>query len=812
MPYALRLLLHAPVFTATAVLSLAIGIGANTAIFTAANAIFLAPASGVAAPAELVDIGRTTGGQGFDTVSYPTFADVRTQTSVFAGVYAYHLEPQAVSLGGDAGAERIYAEAVSANYFEVLGLTPTAGAFFRGEEERVGTPLRKVVLAHTFWQTRFGGRADVIGQTILINGDTFVVAAIGPRGYRGMTMLVPDVWVPLTSYARGLASDNTIRGRNNQWLVMTGRLAPGVSMDQARGALATLASNLSRTYPESYREFGLDVMPASRVPGIGPAYIAPFLAVLMCVSGLVLLVTCTNLAGLLLARAAGRTREVAVRLALGASRRSLVALLMTEALLLAGAGAAGALVVAFGMTRAINAAIPTLPFPIALDLAIDWRVLAFTAGAALVTAIVTGLLPALQSSRANLVPDLKRESGTPRRQRLRHIFITAQLAFCLVLVVMAGLFLRALGAATSVDPGFQVQGIEVASIDLALGGYEDDRMPVAADQIRERFAAIPGVAAAGYARMVPLDGGGLGLGTLRRPGQTDPREYIRTDWNVVSPEYFSAIGLPIQRGRGFTAADRAGAPGVAIVNERFAAMVWPGENPIGQRLEYGDGRPGREDTMRPLEVVGITRDAKYRWVGEGSEPFIYVPFAQQPLREVHYFLRRQDDATGASLAPSVREALAAFDRNLPLVRIQPLTNYADLGLLPQRLAASIAGGLGVVALLLAGIGIYGVTAYAVASRTREFGVRIALGADRARVMRLVLWHGAKLAAIGGGIGLVLAFGATQLITSLLFGVSPLDPVTYGATFLTLGAISVAATVVPARRAATTDPNVSLRAE
>jgi predicted permease len=813
MRHAWRLLSRTPVFTATAILSLAVGIGANTAIFTAANAIFFAPAAGVQAPGDLVDLGRTRAGQGFDTVSYPTYVDLRSRNTVFAGVYAYRLEPQPMSLGSEAGAERIYAEEVSANYFEVLGLAPAAGGFFRGDEEQPGTPLRKVVLSHGFWQSRFSSRADIAGTTVLLNGETFVVAGVGPRGYRGMTVLTPDVWVPLTSNARGMASDSLLRGRDNQWLVMTARLKPDTSIAQARAAVATFAADVSREHPASYREFGLAVAPASRAPGVGRQFVAPFLAVLMGVAGLVLLVTCTNLAGLLLARGAARSREVAVRLALGASRRSLIRLLMSEAAILAVAGSAAALLVAWWMTAALEAAIPTLPVPLALDLAIDWRVLAFTAGVALVTAVLTGLAPALQGSRANLVPDLKRESGAPRRQRLRHIFITAQLAFCLVLVVIAGLFVRALGAASHVEPGFAVADVEVASLDLALGGYTDDQSPVIAERIREQLAAVPGVEHAGFARMIPLDGGGLGLGALRRPGVTDPASFIRTDWNVVSPDYFSAIGLPIQRGRNFTTADRAGVPGVAIVNEQFAAAVWPGQEPLGQRLEYGDFRPGRESSIRTVEVVGIARDAKYRWVGEAPAPFIYVPYAQQPMREVHYFLRRAGDrAAAGSVAPAIRQALAAFDRNLPLVRVQPLSSYAEIGLLPQRLAASIAGSLGMVALLLAGIGIYGVTAYAVASRTREIGVRIALGADRARVMRLVVLHGARLAAIGGAIGVVLAFGATQLITSLLFGISPLDPLTYAATFAILAAITMAATVVPARRAAMVDPNVSLRAD
>jgi predicted permease len=809
---AARLLARSPIFTVTAVASLAIGIGANTAIFTAANALFFAPTAGVRDIGRVVDIGRTTEGRGFDTVSFPTYQDLRARDSVFESVYASRIEPQPLSLGAEAGAERIYGELVSASYFDVLGLQPSAGTFFRTTEEQPGTPLRKVVLAHAFWQSRFGGRADIVGQQIVLNGDQFTVAGVAPRGFRSMTILTPDVWVPMTSYARGLPSDETLRGRDNVSLMMTARLKPDVTIAQAQAYLNGFAADLERQFPTIYRQRGFLVAGTSRVPGAAGEFVAPFLAILMGVAGLVLLVTCTNLTGLMLARAAVRSREVAVRLALGASRRALVGMLLTESLLIAAVGGAFAVLIAWWMTGALGRAIPALPVPVTLDLAIDWRVLLFTTGVAFLTALLTGLVPALQSSRVDLVPDLKSDASAPRRQRLRHIFITAQLAFCLVLIVVAGLFLRALGAATHVSPGFDVAGVDVATLDLALGGYPNEQAPAVAEQIRERLDAIPGVERVGISRMVPLDGGGLGLGGLRRKGTFGPDARIDTDWNVVSPGYFEAIGLPVQRGRTFSSSDREGAPRVAIVNERFAKMVWPDEDAIGQQLENGDFRPGREASeVQTLTVVGVARDAKYRWIGEAPAPFIYVPYAQQPTREVNYLVRR-DAAASLDLQPAVRDALKSFDPNLPLIRMQPLQSYADLGLLPQRLAASLAGSLGVVALLLAGLGIYGVTAFAVASRTREIGVRIALGADRARVMRMVLWQGARLTAIGGAIGLALSLGASQLVSSLLFGVSPLDPVTYLSTLGALAAVTLAGTIAPARRAAAVNPMTSLKAD
>ena len=811
-----RLIARSPAFAITAILSLAIGIGANTAIFTLANALLLAPTPGVREMDRLVDIGRTRRGEGFDTTSFPTYLDLQRRGGAFEGVYAIRLEPQPFSLGGSDGADRIYGEQVSASYFDVLGLTPAAGGFFHTAEEKIGTPLRKVVLSHAFWQTRFSGRQDVVGQDMVLNGDTFTIAGVGPAGYQGTTILKPDVWVPLTALARGMPDDNLLRGRGNNWLILAGRLKPGESVESAGAFLNTFMADLQRADSETYRDLGFRALPASRIPSFGVQMVAPFLGLLMGVVGLVLLVTCLNLSGLLLARAAARSRDIAVRLALGASRRTLAAMLLIETVLLFAAGSVAALLVATWMTRALTSVLTTLPAPIALDLSLDWRVLAFTAGVALVASLFTGLAPALQSSRANLVTDLKSDSSAPRRQRMRRLFITAQLAFCLVLVVTAGLFVRALGKAANVSPGFDVDPIEVAAIDLALGGYSDAQSPKVAEQIGERLSAIPGIEAVGLARMVALEGGGLGLGGLRAKGTSGPEASIRTDWNVVSPGYFKAIGIPILQGRNFVDADRADAPRVAIVNELFAARVWPGQNPIGQVLENGDFRPGQDPAaaaITPITVVGIARDAKYRWIGEEPAPFIYVPYAQNPMREVNYFLRRSAGrTTSASLMPDVRQALKAFDPNLPLVRLHPLRESADLGMLPQRLAASIAGSLGLLSLLLAGIGVYGVTAYAVASRAREIGVRMALGADRRRVMSMVLWQGARLSAIGGALGLAMSFGVSQLLGSLLFGVSPLDAATYIGTLMLLAGVTIAATFVPARRAAGVDPLAALRSE
>jgi predicted permease len=808
-----RLLWRTPTFTAIAVLSLAIGIGANATIFTVANAITLAPTPGVTAPEGLVDIGRTTEGQGFDTVSFQTYTDLRDQNDVFTGVYAVNLEPKPMSLGTDAGAERVYAELVSAGYFDVLGLRPARGTFFRTSEEQVGRPLRKAVLSHTFWVQRYQGSPSIVGRPITLNGEPFTVVGIAPERFRGTTVLTPDLWVPLTAHVRGLPSETTLRQRLNVAFIMGARLKPGVSIDQAQHSVSAFATRLQHLHPDVYRAFGLSVSPQSRVPGEAGVFAAAFLSVLMGLVGLVLLVACTNLAGLLLARAAARSREIAVRLAIGASRASLVGMLLTESLLVFAIGAAAGLGLAHLMTAFLTRAISIVPVPVALDLQLDWRVLAFTSSLALVTGLVTGVVPALQSTRTDLVTDLKTDANAPRRQRLRHALTAAQIAFGLVLMILAGLLLRALGTATSVDPGVRVAGVDVASIELALGGYADDRASDVSDAISARLSAVPGVESVGAATMIPLDGGGLGLGGLRRKGTTGPDATIDADWNIISTSYLPTLGIPITRGRNFDGTDRRGVGRVAIVNERLARRVFGDGNPLGQVLENGEFEPGRESSVEPLTIVGVAKDAKYRWLGESPRDFIYVPLAQTPTGRLSFFVRRRASlADSVSLQAPVRAALSAFDRHLPLTAFTPLTSVADTGLLPQRIAASLAGALGGVALLLSAIGVYGVTSYSVASRTRDIGVRMALGADPARVRRMVLGQALRITAIGGSLGVVMALLLSRLLAGLLFGVSPVDPVAFGVTIAALVAVVLAASLVPAQRAATVNPVVALKGD
>jgi predicted permease len=814
--YAIRLLVRDRLFTLTAVASLAIGIGANTTIFTAANALLLAPTPGISHPEQLVDIGSSRHGSDMDTMGYPEFVDFSTRTTRLSGLYATDIEPHPLSLGLADGATRIYGQLVSAGFFDVLGVAPQTGTVFHAPEEHLGVPLRKVVLSDGFWHRQFNADPRVAGQSITLNGDAFTIAGVAPRQFHGTTILSPDLWVPLTSYAHAMPTDSLMTGRRNTWLVLGGRLKDDATIAQAKAELNAIHHALQQDFSEAYGGWTIGMAPQSRVPGEAGTAVIPIVGILMTIVGLVLLITCVNLAGLLLARAASRQREIAVRLALGASRSDIIGQLVAESLVLFLCGGGLSLLLAQGLSRVLWSLLPMLPFPVEIPLTIDGRVFAFNMSLALVAGLLTALLPALQSSRPDLLSALKADSSAPRRQRLRQFCVAGQISLCLLLIVVAGLFLRALNAALTVDPGFTVARTDIVSVDLSLGGYTEAQAYSATDQLQQRLAAIPGIERASVAAVVPLEGSGLGLGALRKPGAASSAEWIDADWNVISPEFLPSINLPLVAGRNFTSADRDGATRVAIVNERFARAAWPGQDAIGRTLENGDFRPdGSAKDLRTLTVIGVARDAKYRWLGDGPRNFIYVAMAQEPWRRLNFFLRRSEKmAASATLAPDIRAAVRAFDPNLPIVRILPLQEFANLGLLPQRLSGSIAGALGILTLLLAAIGVYGVAAYAVASRTREIGIRVALGADRRTVAALVLRMGARVALAGGAVGLLLAaaaaFGLSNL--GLLFGVPAIDPVAFGGTIVALAGITLAACYVPARRAMAVDPMVALRRE
>lgn len=800
--YSARTLARTPLFAAIAIASVAIGIGATTAIVTLANTLLFRPPAGVGHPERVVSIGRTRDGAGFDNMTYPNFVDLRAATKTLSGMAAVRLEPSPMSMAGPAGGEAVRVSVVSGNFFDVLQARPLRGRFFTPDEDRVAGQHAVAVLSHAFWRDRFGSDPDVVGRSIVLNGAPFTVVGVAEPGFRGPFVFAPQLWVPVMSTTLTGFLRSTLENRYANWHVAIGRLAVGASLDEAQAELGGIAARLARDYPQANEGGGVRVMPASVLPGDMRTIVGGFVALLFAVAALVLVIACTNVTGMLLARAAGRQREIAVRLAIGASRAQLVRQLVVECVILfLAAGAAGVLV-AQALVKGLMSLLPALPVALAIDPRLDWLVLTFAFGASLATGLAVGLVPALRSSAVNLVPALKADLGATRRQRLRSGLLVTQIAFSMLLLIVAGLFARTLARARAIDPGFQVSDVHMAAMDFGLARYDSLSGVDLAARIVAGARAIPGVRSAALGAVVPLTVGGMGLGGVVVAGRPAPdgRESWGPDWNVVTPGYLETMRIPLLQGRDFSDADRRGTADVAIVNETFARNLWPDQDPVGRTFTSGD---------RVVTVVGIARDGKYRTLGEPPRNFVYVPIAQWYVARMKLYVKAQP---GAQPAAAMRRLIADLDRSLPILDLGTLEERTAVSLFPQKLALWAAGSLGVVALLLALLGIYGVVSFSVAQRTREIGVRVALGADQSRVVRMVLRQGVVLAGIGIAAGALAAAGVTRLITSLLYDVPPTDALSFGGAAALLGVAALAASWIPARRAAAVDPVVALRAD
>ena len=805
--FAMRLLRRSPAFAATATLSLAIGIGANSAIFSLASALLLRPLPGLADASRLVDIGRTQGGRGFDTTNYPNYLDVRSRTTTLSGVYAYRIEPMPMSLTVPDGAERVYGLMVTGNYFDVLGTRAQAGRFFTDAEDQPGRNA-VVVLSDALWRKRFAGDPAIVGRTITVTGRTYSVVGVAPPGFQGTTLLQSDLWVPLSNHPRGTVAD-MFTSRAVTWLMMGARLKPGVTARQADAELRSIGAALEREYPKDNEGRSFSVLPSSIFPG-RISIIGSFIGILMAIVGLILLIACVNLAGMLLARAAGRRREIAVRIAIGAERGRLVRQMVTETAVLFAAGCGAGLLVSRWLTSVLLSLLPELPLPVGVSIETDWRVLTFSILLSLAAAVVCGLAPALQASRPNLVPALKSEGldGGRPRLRLRNAFLVSQVTLALLLVVAAGLFLRALDRAVRIPPGFDQAHVDVVSLDLSLAGMKEPDGRAFAEAVLQRTRALPGVTAAALSVDLPLDGGRMSFGDIRAAGaprQPRRRDTPPVDWNLVSPGFFSTLHVTLLRGRDFSEADTAGAPRVAIVNESLARRLFGGADALGRQFDVDTPLSKAPTTYT---VVGVAADAHFVDFTGPVDPYVYVPFAQEYQPRVSLLVK----TAGSTAIPQIRTLVRQMNPNLPVTTAMPLSDVTAIGLVPQRLAAWLSGTLGVVGLLLAALGIYGVTSYSVGRRTREIGIRIALGANGASVVRLLVRQGLGLAGIGVAIGLAAAAVAAQFLRSLLYGVSAVDPVTFAGAALLFSLVAAIATYIPARRASRLDPLGALRTE
>jgi len=812
--YSLRLMARSPGFTAVAVASLALGIGANSTIFSFVNAVLLRPLA-VESEGELVEVYFSdSGGVKSGPWSYPDFLDVQAQSDVFRGLLTH--APTPVNLTGGAEGEFLLGESVSGNFFSVLGVPAVRGRTFLPEEDGAGAPP-VAVLSYDFWQRRFGGDPALLGKSLQLNGIDFTVIGIASRPFKGTWrgFEIP-LWVPMAMETRlnprpDGEDQHQLRGRRGYFV--KGRLAPGVSLEKAQAQVTAICDRLAAAYPETNQDRKPYLLPSQSVaihPEIDRALV-PVAGLLMGVVGLVLLIACSNVAGLMLVRASGRRKEIAVRLAMGASRGRLIRQLLTESVLLSLLAGLAGLLVARWTANLILAFKPPVPIPVSLDLGLDGRVLGFTLGLSLLAGLVFGLAPALQASRPDLIPTLKddvaRWGRSYRRAGLRNLLVVAQVAVSLLLLVGAGLFIRSLQSAQSIDPGFSIRSGLVLMVEPRLAGYRSAEAIAFLERLKERVESLPGVRSVALADVLPL-GANLQSRVIAIDGQPPPPkgQELESDFAIVGPAYFSTLAVPILKGREFTPSDRAGAPRVAIVNETMAGKFWPGEDPLGRRFSF----PSRRGPAPTLEIVGVARDGKYRTLGEEPRTYFYLPYLQED--ETTLLVVASTAGSPEVLLPSARRQVKELDAKVPVIETKTITAHLDLMLFPPRMAALLLGLLGFLALVLATMGLYGVIAYSVAQRTREIGIRMALGAERAKVLRMVLGEGMSLVAIGVTLGTALALGVSRVLSGLLFGISATDPVTFLAVPLALGTVALLASLVPARRATRVDPLVALRYE
>jgi predicted permease len=811
--HAARKLAKSPGFTAVAVLSLGLGIGANATIFSFLNAIFLRPLP-VEDPDRVVAVFTSDfSGPLYGGSSYPDYLDFRTKTDAFAGLAAYTVAPMSLSEGSQT--DRVFGELVTANYFAVAGLQASRGRTFRPAEDESPAATPALVVSDGFWRRRFAADPAVVGKGVTLNGHPFTVVGIAPPGFTGMMRgLAVDVWVPMTM-AGAIPSSDRLDGRGNRFLFLLGRLKPGVTAEAAQARLAVLAAGLQRTYPDNWTDVKekcrvITVVPESRArlfPAVRGAVLG-FLGLLLSVVGLVLLMACTNVAGLLLARATARRREIAVRLSLGASRGRIIRQLLTESLVLSLLAAILGIVVASWATDLLVALRPPVPIPVALDLRLDLRVLGFTLLVSILTGLVFGLAPALQASRPELLPALKDGSAAGERAASRwsprRVLVVAQMAMSLVLLMGAALFLQSLGNAHRIDLGFDRANLLLLSLDVRLNGYDEPRGRLLYEQLLERAKGLPAVRSASLATEVPLGLGGTRRGIWVEGYEARSGEDMGVHTNTVGPDYFRTMGIRLVRGRDFAASDTGGRPGVVVVNEAFARRYWPDQDPIGRHVRLGDA------SGAPAQVVGVVQDGKYVTLGEDPKPFFYVPFLQRYESGATLHVRTAGDPRG--LAEAMRREVRALDPSLPVFDEKTMTDHLGVSLLPARLAASVLGLFGVVASILAAVGIYGVMDQAVRQRTRELGVRVALGARPADLLSMVLGQSMRVAVAGLAIGLLAALGLSRLVASLLYGIGATDPATFVAIPALLAAVAMLASYVPARWAMKVDPMVALRHE
>ena len=804
--YGARMLLKHPGFAAVAILTLALGIGANTAIFTVTNALFLRPFP-APEPDRLVRLyGGEAGSAKFDVFSYPNYADLRDRSQSLASLAAHQYVSVSLSTGG--AAEEARGELATGNYFTVLGISAAMGRTLLPTDDQTPGAHPVVVISHGLWQRRFGGSTDVIEKKVYFNGHPFTIIGVMPEGFRGSyDAFTADFWAPIMMHEQVRPRGTQLSQRGWGWLNATGRLKPQVTLAQANAEISRLAQQLEKDYPRNNRGLRFQLLPASAMPEMYRAGMSKALGFLLLIVSLVLLVACANIASLLLSRVMSRRRETAIRQALGAGRMRIARQWLTESMLLAMLGGGVGLLFAVWGKKALLTLVPPEMTNFAPALSLDGKVLAFAFLITLLTGIIFGLIPAWSAGKTDVNSVLKEEgalaSSSARRSRFFSFFVVTQIAVSLLLLVVAGLLLRSFRESAAFDLGFKTDNMLLASVDLRRHGYNEERGREFYHQLTQRLKALPGVSAVTMATTVPLDGNRDSV-SYRIPGHQPPagKTGFSIAYNVVGADYCATMGIPVLQGRDFNEQDvQPTAKPVIVINETMARRFWPGENPVGRSIELDGGGPS-------LEIIGVARDIKYFSLGEEPRPYIYGSFAQAYSSSRILQLRATSNPKG--LLRAVQQEVERLDSNVALLNQMTFDELRQQPLFPIRALAAISTLFGLLALLLTTLGIYGVVSYAVNQRTREIGIRLALGAAPSTIFKLIVGQGLILTAIGLGIGVAAAMALTRMLSSLLFGVTTTDPLTFVGVALLLALVALLASYLPARRAMKVDPMNALR--
>ena len=810
--YACRSLTAKPGFAAVAVLMLALGIGANSTIFSWVNAVLLNPLPGTTRTSELVSFTYLYRGDVMPSFSYPDYRDIARTASKVSGITGF--EDLAVGVVIDREAERAWAQIVTSNFFDVLGAPIALGRGFTATDDTPGMPPA-VVLSDAYWQRRFNRDPNVLGRQIRISAHPFTVVGVaGPGFFGASTGLSHDMFVPIGTQPVVMAGGSRLEVRGSRWLALVARLAPGSSIEQARAEFDSIIDGLRQTWASEkrYIEHRAGVFAMNNAPDGGIAILRPVLLVLTAVAGVVLLITCANLAGLLLARASTRQKEIAIRLSMGAGRGRIVQQLLVEGLMLAGLGAIGALITLRWTSGLLSGFAPPSELPIHLDVAVDATVVWFTAAVAVGTVLLFALAPAAQAAPTDVATTLRDSGSAARafgRHRLRRTLVAAQVALSIALLVGAGLCLRSLNRAARMTPGFDQTGVVVGWLDLFSAGYTPQQGREFYARALERVGALPGVESVSLSRRIPLGFIGGSFSDVTVDGHTksdaDPQA---VGLNYVGPDYAATLKIPIVAGRDLTKDDRLDRPNVALISRSMSKIFWKDRDPVGGRFMFGGPRPGQEPQW--ITVVGVLEDIKHRTLTERPQPYVMIPILQFYASTAVLNVRAASPM--ASITPTLQQVMREIDPRVPFYNVSLLADHTKAATFQQKLAGDLLVVFGVLALALAGIGSYGVLSFLVGLRRREIGIRLAVGATRADVVRLVAGSGARLIGTGVAAGLLLSIGVGMGLESLLIGIEPTDPVTYAGVIAVLTIVAAAACLIPARRAAALDPAMTLREE